>query len=153
MMRQLFLCLCLGTAFAQTPLDAPIQQAATDEGALTAAVDAAQEHVFAVTPQVSGALADALARARTRGIRVYLVIQQQTAYPEALTGLARQGVEVRTLPNLTEGVLVIDYRYLFEGGLVSGTDKPSQYLDIDGFGGPFIAQFRALWQAAAPLES
>ena len=151
-MKHLFLLLCLGAGFAQTPLDAPVQQAVTDPQALTAAVDGAQEHVFAVTPQVSSALADALSRARTRGIRVYLVVQHQDTYPEAVTGLARQGVEVRTLPSLGQGVLVVDYRYLFEGGLVSGTDKPSQSLDIDGFGGPFIAQFRALWQAAAPLR-
>ena len=146
------LLLCLGLALAQTPYDEPIQQAVTDPAALVSAVDRAQEHVFVVSPALATpGLADALANAITRGVRVYLVVARSEAYPADVTALANRGVEVRTLSALAEGVMVVDYRYLFEGGLVSGSDKPSQYLDIDAFGSSFIAQFRALWQAAAPL--
>lgn len=152
-MRKAWLCLylCLAAnAMAQTPFDAPLQQTVTDAGAIEAAVDAAQEHVFALTPAPAPALATALEQARSRGVRVYLIVLKQEAYAPEVTQLARQGVEIRTLPSLTEGVLVADYRYLFEGGFVSGADKATQYLDIDTFGGSFIAQLRALWQVAEP---
>ena len=148
----LALALSLSGVFAQTPFDEPIQRAVSDPATLVAAVDAAQEHLFALSPQLASVeLADALARARSRGVRVYLVVQRQESYAPEVLGLANQGVEVRTLPTLSEGVMVADYRHLYEGGFVSGSQKETQYLDINTFGSTFIDQFRALWQAAEPL--
>lgn len=134
---------------ASTPFDEPVVETVAGAGRIVAAVRGADEHVFYVTPEVrSRALADELARLSSR-VDVYVVVAGGSA--DLAAPLAAAGVQVRTLPRVAEGLLLVDYTELFVGGVLTGLGDSATFVDLEAYGNDvMVQQLRGLWQAAAP---
>ena len=132
-----------------TPFDEPVVETVADAARIVAAVREADEHVFYVTPTFrSQALADELARLTGR-VDVYVVVAGGRA--DLAAPLVAQGVQVRTLPRLAEGLLLIDYTELFVGGILTGLGDSATFVDLEAYGNDvMVQQLRGLWQAATP---
>lgn len=153
MRRSLPFLLVLGLAFAQpqqTPFDEPVVQTVADAAQIVQSVQDAQEAIFVVAPTLrSEALVRVLGEQAER-VPVYVVVQEPPG--ELAARLSQAGAQVRTLPNMVEGLILIDYAKLFAGGLVSGSGGDTQYIDLEPYGNQSIVQqLRGLWQAATPL--
>ncbi len=153
MKRVLALLLVTSWAFAQpqqTPFDEPVVQKVADAAQIVKSVRDAKETIFVVAPTLRSEALVAVLGEQAQRVPVYVVVQEP---PGALaTRLSQAGAQVRTLPNMVEGLILIDYASLFAGGLVSGSGGETQYVDLEPYGNQTIVQqLRGLWQAATPL--
>ncbi len=153
MKRVLALLLVTSWAFAQpqqTPFDEPVVQNVADAAQIVNSVRDAKETIFVVAPTLRSEALVAVLGEQAQRVPVYVVVQEP---PGALaTRLSQAGAQVRTLPNMVEGLILIDYASLFAGGLVSGSGGETQYVDLMPYGNQTIVQqLRGLWQAATPL--
>ena len=155
-MKRLFaLILVTGLVFAQpqqTPFDEPVVQNVADAAKIVQSVRDAKETIFVVAPTLRSEALVAVLGEQAQRVPVYVVVQDP---PGALaTRLSQAGAQVRTLPNMVEGLILVDYASLFAGGLVSGSGGDTQYVDLEPYGNQTIVQqLRGLWQAAIPLGS
>jgi hypothetical protein len=152
-MKPLPFLILLSMAFAQpqqTPFDEPVVQTVADAAQIVQSVQDAKEAIFVVAPTLrSEALVRVLGEQAER-VPVYVVVQEPPG--ELSARLSQAGAQVRTLPNMVEGLILIDYAKLFAGGLASGTGGDTQYIDLEPYGNQSIVQqLRGLWQAATPL--
>jgi len=133
----------------QTPFDEPVVQPVADAARIVRAVQGARESIFVVAPTLrSEALVTVLGEQAQR-VPVYVVVQEPPG--ELAARLSQAGAQVRTLPNMVEGLILVDYAQLFAGGLVSGSGGETQYVDLEPYGNQSIVQqLRGLWQAATP---
>lgn len=152
----LTLLLIFGLTSAQTqttPFDEPVTGNVADAAQIVQVVQGAKESIFVVAPEVrSEALVEVLV-GRAAQVPVYVVIGQDKG-GELAVRLAEAGAQVRTLPRMVEGLILVDYAKLFAGGLVSGSGADTQYVDLEPYGNQgIIQQLRGLWQSATPLEA
>ena len=148
----LFLLIRAGFGTAQealTPFDEPVVETIAGAGRIVAAVREADEHVFYVTPEVgSRAFTDELARQASH-VDVYVVVAGGGT--DLAAPLAAEGVQVRTLPRVAEGLLLVDYTELFVGGVLTGLGDSATFVDLEAYGNDvMVQQLRGLWQAATP---
>lgn len=135
---------------APTPYDQPLNQPITDPATVLATIQQAQSHIFVIVPTFqSETLINALAQARARGVIIYAVTNKDALNPLALA-LVNAGAELRTLNQLAEGIVLIDYKTLITGGLISGTDNDTMLVDTQPFGDTLQKQLGAMWQSAEP---
>lgn len=153
-MKRTFVILAL-LAFAyaqpqQTPFDEPVVQNVADAAQIVQSVRDAKKTIFVVAPTLRSEALVAVLGEQAQRVPVYVVVQDP---PGALvTRLSQAGAQVRTLPNMVEGLILVDYASLFAGGLVSGSGGDTQYVDLVPYGNQnIVQQLRGLWQAATPL--
>lgn len=143
----------IGFSYAQqTPFDEPVKSNITDPSTIIGAVQGARESIFVVAPTLRSAALVRVLGEQAQRVPVYVVVQEPAGNLAA--ELAQAGAQVRILPNMVEGLLLIDYAQLFAGGLVSGSGGETQYVDLASYGNQgVVQQLRGLWQAATPLGS
>lgn len=152
----LTLLLFLSSAFAQvpagepTPFDAPVLDTITNPERILSAIRNAKEHIFLVIPGLdSQTLLETLGDTANRLV-VYVVMSD--GKDAMASDLSRYGAQVRLINNTAEGLMLIDYEQLYVGGLISGTEAQTQYIDLGAYGNStLISQMQALWQAATPF--
>lgn len=148
--------LLLGIVQAQTPLgeptpfDQPVLETVANPERILNAIKNAKEHIFLVIPGLaSQTLLETLGERASR-ITVYAVMSD--GKDDLAAELTNYGAQVRLINNTAEGVMLVDYQTLFVGGLISGTDTQTQFVDLGAYGNStMVNQMRALWQAATPF--
>lgn len=157
MRRALLVLTCLlGIVYAQTPsgkptpFDQPVLETVANPERILNAIKNAKEHIFLVIPGLdSQTLLEALGE-RAGRITVYVVMSSGKDHLAA--ELTNYGAQVRLMNNTAEGVMLVDYQTLFVGGLISGTEAQTQFVDLSAYGNStMVNQMRALWQAATPF--
>lgn len=133
-----------------TPFDEPVLETIANPERILNAIANAKEHIFLVVPGLdSQTLLESLGEKAT-SMPVYVVMSDGKA--DMAAELTNYGAQVRIIPNTAEGVMLVDYQILFVGGLISGTEAQTQFVDLGAYGNStMVNQMRALWQAATPF--